>query len=244
MAQHGTSRTLILGLSSVVATFSVWAQPVNFTDNFSPPSSLWNSLTGNWTASAGDYYAQNPNNSPFALTVLPLDLSNYSLTVQVNNLADSGILVRSNGSSNYVLLVLGGLGYGQGIRSSVAGTGIYWADSSNPNATTNLVTNVFTPGGTYSITVTAVGDTFSAYINGASTPVTTITDAAGGASGMVGLYDDQPNTTHGGSGTPTSYSKFSLSGTEVPLPSSAWLLLGALSGLGMISRRRTGHSVA
>jgi hypothetical protein len=212
-----------------LALTSAWAETVNFTDNFSPPSSMWNNHTGDWTATGGDYYATVPNNAPFALTSLPFNLSSETLTVTVNSLGDSGILARTNASdSQYVLLILGGLGYGAGFRGGSSGTAIYWADSNNPNATYNEVTGVFTPGDTYTITVTAVGDTFSAFIDGASTPVTSLIDAAAGSAGEVGLYDDQPNTAEGGFGTPTSYSDFSVQGTTVPEPGGAGLLLGTV----------------
>ena len=209
--------TSLTGANVIAATAPAWMGPVNLTDNFSPPSALWINSTGNWTATGGDYYAQAPNSSPFALTNLPFDLTGYTLTVAVNSLGDSGILVRTNATNNqYVLLALGGEGYGQGLRGGNAGSSIYWADSSNPSATQNLVTGVFTPGNTYTITVTAVGNTFSAYINGSSTPVTTFTDAVAGPAGGVALYDNQPNTTTGsGFGTPTTYSTLSLQGTTV-----------------------------
>ena len=66
-------------------------------------------------------------------------------------------MVRTNATaSQYLLLVLEGNGYGNGVRGGNAGSSIYWADSSNPGATLNKVTGVFTPGNTYTITVTVV----------------------------------------------------------------------------------------
>lgn len=192
--------------------------------------------SGNKTATSGDYFAQVPNNSPAAVTILPFDLTSYTLQATVNGLGDGGILARTNATdTQYVLLVLGGEGYGQGVRGGNAGNSIYWADSNNPSATLNLVTGVFTPGNTYTIKVTAVGDTYSAFINGALT--TTITDTVGGSDGGVGLYDDQPNTTTGsGFGTPTTFSNFSLQGTTVPEPSTIGLLATGFV-LSMVTRR-------
>ena len=40
------------------------ASTLSFTDNFSPPSTLWSNSSGNWTASGGTYFAQAPTNSP------------------------------------------------------------------------------------------------------------------------------------------------------------------------------------
>ena len=219
-------------LSGLIVSVTASASPVTFTDNFSPPSSLWSNTTGNWTASGGQYFAQQPNNNPAAVTLLPFDLTGYTLTVTVNGLGDGGIVVRQNtAGTQSIFLVLGGLGYGQGARGGNAGTAIYWGDSSNPQQ--NQVNGVFVPGDTYMITVTAVGNTFSAFINGSATPATTITDSIGGSDGRVGLYDDQPNTTTGsGFGTPTTFSNFSLTGTTtatVPEPSAAFLLGSALT---------------
>jgi hypothetical protein len=202
-------------LLSSLGAVSLSAQTVFFADNFNPPSSLWSNTTGNWTAAGGNYFPQVPNNNPLTMTLLPFDLTGYTLTVTVNALGDSGIYVRTNAAgTQYVALILGGLGYGQGVRSANAGTSIYWADSGNPTETVNLVTGVFTPGNTYTVTVKAVGNTFSAYINGSSTAVTTFTDGLAGNDGRVGLYVNQPNTVTGsGSGPPTTYSTFSLQGT-------------------------------
>lgn len=94
----GVSRRIarsLLTFSFLAATPWAWAGTVNFTDSFSPPSSQWSNSTGNWTASGGDYYAQQPNNNPPALTFLPFQLTGYTLTVTVNNLADAGIFVAS-----------------------------------------------------------------------------------------------------------------------------------------------------
>src|SRR5579863_4786841 len=88
-----------LGYAGVLLALSVrpaWAASITFSDNFSPPSSLWSNTTGNWTATSGDYFAQQPNNNPAATTSLPFDLTGYTLTVTVNGLGDGGILVRTN----------------------------------------------------------------------------------------------------------------------------------------------------
>jgi hypothetical protein len=108
------------------------------------------------------------------------------------------------------------------------------------------VSGVFTPGDTYTITVTVNGDTYTAYedpdgsLDVNSTVLTTLTDNSS-TSGEVGLYDDQPNVTTGsGSGTPTSFSDFSLSGTLVPAPepSSLFLVGAGLAWLGAARRRQ------
>lgn len=53
------------------------------------------------------------------------------------------------------------------------------------------------------------------YLNGSTVPVDTYVDSTF-AAGQVGLYDDQPNTTAGGYGPPTTFTNFYLAGTAVP----------------------------
>jgi hypothetical protein len=170
-----------------------------FGDNFAKgPSPLWNNYDGLWTANGGQYYAQVPNYEPLTYTGLPFVLTNFTLTV----------------TTAYLLLVLGGQGYGQGDRGGLAGTSLYFANAQR--TVLSQVENVFVPGETYTITVTARGDTYSVYINGAITPVITFVNSDY-PYGQVGLYDDQPNTITGdGFGVPTTFSNFLLSGIEVP----------------------------
>ncbi len=64
-------------------------------------------------------------------------------------------------------------------------------------------------------TVRVVGDTYSVYVNNSASPVATFVDSTM-PYGQVGLYDDQPNTSGGGFGLPTTFSNFSLTGTPAP----------------------------
>lgn len=204
---------VLLGLSTLARG------QVNFSDDFSPPSALWNNASGNWTASGGDYYAQQPNNNPFAVTWLPYDLTDFTITVHVNALADGGILLRGSGLGgggptgppDTIVCILGGNGYGQGTRGGNAGTSSYWhVDGSGAM---NEVDGVFTPGLSYDLKITVVSNTYSIYLNGSATPANTLTSSLN-PHGYVGFYDDQPNTTTGsGSGTAMSFSNFSLVGT-------------------------------
>lgn len=212
----------------------------SFTDNFTPsPSPLWSNAAGNWTASGGDYLAQNPfaanTGETGAFSDLPFDLTDFTVSVNVNSLGDGGLWLRTDGTAtNGVLLVTGGNGYGQGARGGGAGNSLYWQVFKNGviGPEEGQVTGVFTTGSNYQLSVSVTGDVYSAYVNGSSTPATTLTDSTF-SSGEVGLYDDQPGI--GGSGPAQSFSDFSVQGTLVPEPAS----LGVLSlGLMAALRRR------
>jgi len=192
---------------------------INFSDSFNPPSPLWNNASGNWTATTNAYFAQQPNNNPFAVTWLPYDLTDFTITVHVNSLADGGILLRGSGLGggtptgppDTVVCILGGNNYGQGGRGGNDGTSSYWhVDGSGAE---NEVDGVFSPGTSYDLKITVTNNTYSIYINGSSTPANTLVTSLN-PHGHVGLYDDQPNTTTGsGFGPTTSYSDFTLVGT-------------------------------
>ena len=189
-----------------------------FTDNFSSPSPLWSNLVGNWTGSGGIYFAQAPSNNPLTYSGLPFDFTNSNLqvTVTVNGLSDGGIWLDSNGTENNgVLLVLGGNGYGLGARGGGAGNSVYWALGTNigefDSPFYNEVQNVFTPGGTYTITVLVNGDTYEAFkdpdgvFDANSVLLTTLVNSTF-SSGHVGLYDFD---------SAMSFSNFSVVGENV-----------------------------
>jgi hypothetical protein len=208
---------LLIPLASAALFAQSPTREIVFGDNFATgPSPLWNNYDGLWTANGGQYYAQVPNDGPLTYTGLPFVLTDFMLTV-TTVIGDGGIWLRSDENSpygEYLLLVLGGDNYGQGARGGLAGTSLYFANAQK--TVLGQVDNVFVPGETYTITVTARGDTYSVYINGATTPVLTLVNS-NYPYGQVGLYDDQPNTLTGsGVGAPTTFSKFLLSGIGVP----------------------------
>jgi hypothetical protein len=239
-------RTLLLALALTVASTRADADALTFTDDFSPPSTLWSNSVGNWTASGGNYYAQAPSNSPETISVLPFIFNNsgLSVTVTVNGLSDGGIRLDNDGTQNNgIVFVLGGNGYGGGNRSGGAGNSAYWALWQNGSSTQLLseVDGVFTPGATYTITVLVNGNTYKAYndpdgvFDANSILLTTLVDNTF-SSGRVGLYDFYPTL---------SFSDFSVTGeiSTVPWPRSIWaeMIFGFL-GLGYMAYRQKNKS--
>lgn len=165
-----------------------------FTDNFARgPSSLWRSEVGGWIADGGVYSATAPENFPNAHSSLPYVLADGSIDVDINDVQDGGIWVRSSPAPGTpigvkgVLLVTGG--------GPNNGTGIYWhvvTDGQSYGSVIGSLAGLFTPGSTDAhLTVTFIGDTYRAYVNG--TLVSTITTPAFDV-GCVALYDNSGQT--------------------------------------------------
>jgi hypothetical protein len=201
----------------------VMADSLSYTADFSPPSTLWSNSIGNWTASGGRYFAQNPSNNPETYSGLPFDFTNsgFSVTVTINNLRDEGIWLDTDGSrNNGILLVLGGNG---GI-----GNWAYWHVFRNGghSAPLEVNTNAFTPDLTYTVTAVINGNTYQAFedpdgvFDAKSVLLTTLIDDTY-SHGKVGLYDFFPAT---------SFSNFSVSGTLVPGPVT---VPGPVAGAGL-----------
>ncbi|QJU57021.1 hypothetical protein HL653_03785 [Sphingomonas sp. AP4-R1] len=233
-------KRLVICMAAIVS-FPAQAAVVDFSDNFDAGSSpLWSNLRGNWTTSAGSYLAAIPNNHPLTATLLPFEMTDYKITVDALAVGDSGIWLRSDlNAQNGILLVLGGMGYGQGLRGGDSGNSVYFHVVSN-GATSpayGFVRRILSPGSNYQIGVDVTGNTYSVSVNG--TLVTSFVNDQF-ASGYVGLNDNQPNRTTGsGSGAPTSYDNFRLQGSDTsppapsPVPrSSIWSML--IAGFGLV----------
>jgi hypothetical protein len=237
-------KAFALALAIVGAPTLASAGTISFSDNFSPPSPLWSNSTGNWTGSGGQYYAQSPNNNPLAISLLPFTFSNVNdqVTVTVNNLGDGGIVFQGPANTGQIL-VFGGYGYGVGARGGDAGTSAYWAGNPPYAGFGNSVSGVFTPGNTYTLTVTDVNGLFTLYndptgqFDGSSVALTSISDP-GLSSFQVGLYDNQPGP--GGSGAVQTFSDFSVTGLAAPGPSvgEGLLSFAAMSALLIAVRYR------
>ncbi len=104
----------------------------------------------------------------------------------------------SANDQNGVLLVTGG--------HSGSGTGLYWQTVSNGTfgPITNEVTGLFTSGiSNAHLHIVVAGNTYSVYVNGSTTPATTLTTSAF-ASGKVALYDNSSQTFSNVSLSPNS----------------------------------------
>jgi hypothetical protein len=88
----------VLGLALGLLLWAPEARAgVIFTDNFnSGPSPLWGNEVGAWTAAGGVYNASLPTRAqPYPYTSIPFDLTAFSFQVDINQVADGGIWLRS-----------------------------------------------------------------------------------------------------------------------------------------------------
>jgi hypothetical protein len=180
--------------ASATSTFA----GVLFTDDFQTNASAsWSNLRGNWLATNGVYFASNPQNVPPTYTGLPFMLGNFTVDVDINQVADGGVWLRCDPTgTNGVLLVTGGHGWGGGNRGGDAGQSLYWHVITPQNwsapAILNEAFNVFTnPGGqSVHLHVEVMGNVYAAFLNGSTNATTTLVETnLVYASGGVGLYD-------------------------------------------------------
>lgn len=228
------------GVFAVCAASFIWAAPVQatvvFSDNFdSGASADWGNERGTWRDTNGIYDAGAPNNNPitYSSVTSQTSLTNFRVRVDVNDLDDGGIWLRSDfngGAINGVLLVTGG--------NTGSSDALYWHTVQN---------GAFSPAQQFSsipglqdsdieLTVDVIGDVYTAYIDGNPVPATSLTTALF-ASGSVGLYDYWPTS---GAGTPRgqTFDNFSIETLSVPEPISAGVLAFGLVGLSLARKRR------
>jgi len=173
---------LFFGLS-----LSSYSQEIFFDDFNSGADPAWGNERGNWEATGGVYYASEPNNNPLvysSVTTLPA-LADFTLEVDINDVDDGGVWLRSDyngGSVNGVILIIGG---DRGTYN-----GLYWhvVQNGSPGPALNRGPVPGIQGSDIHLKIAVKGATFSAFVNGNTTPVTTLTSDTF-ASGSVGLYD-------------------------------------------------------
>jgi hypothetical protein len=195
------------------------AQVVLFSDDFAAGASpLWGNEVGSWVAAGGVYTAQLPSNSPPTYSGLPFALGFFTFDVDINNVQDGGVWLRSANNANGVLLVTGGAASGF--------TGLYWHTvvGGTVSPPLNLVNGLFTPGvSDPHLRIEVSGDDYAVFVDGNLTPATTLTTNLF-PTGRAGLYDFSGQT-------------FDNVLITVPEP-SALALLGLVAGCGLLHRRR------
>ena len=138
---------------------------------------------GSWSFADGVYDAALPSPRPPAYSsITGQDLTDFIVEVDVHALRDGGLFLRSQDLDNSVVLVTGGKGGSH--------DGLYWHVRRNGEYG-EILNEVYIPelrGQDVSLKVEVTGDTYSAYINGETTPITTLTTSAF-SSGGAALYD-------------------------------------------------------
>ncbi len=186
---------LCLFVLTFVFGFSVKAYAqILFYDDFEPGASpLWGNELGDWYASGGVYQAGSLSNNPPTRSSLPFQLKDFHIYVQINNVRDGGIWLRSSnletpGSSSGVMLITGGF--------CSDDSGLYWhvVKDGEVGPCLNVKTGLFIPGESDPyLRIEVTGNTYSAFLYGSETPVTTLTNSDF-PSGQVALYDYSAQT--------------------------------------------------
>jgi hypothetical protein len=179
--QFKKSLSLVLCLTG----FAIGARAqVFFADDFNGGASpSWGDNLGNWTASGGVYYTQNPQRVPLAFSILPFAFPDFAVDVDVQAIGEGGILLRGDATGHGVLLVMGGYGG--------SATSLYWHEMSdwlNYSPILNEAPGLWQMGDNIHLRVEVSGNTYSAYLNGAGTPATTLVSSHV-AGGQVALID-------------------------------------------------------
>ncbi|HQO29817.1 MAG TPA: hypothetical protein PKY22_09875, partial [Accumulibacter sp.] len=105
---HLTCSLRRLAAAALLIATGVAAAESTWRDNFDQGQQLpWTSVRGNWIASDGTYAAQQPGSSPVTAALLPYDLSDFSIEVDLIQPVDGGLWLRANAdATSGVLLVV------------------------------------------------------------------------------------------------------------------------------------------
>jgi len=221
-------------LGAVLLTVFFWAgssqAAVLFFDDFEAGVKPdWGNERGSWYASGGVYNAASPASLPPAyssVTTLP-GLTDFNVELDIINFWDGGVFLRSSYNPS--------TGWANGVALIVLGDyrrQVYWhvVNGTTWGGTIGAASLPSGLGPNVHVRVEVAGDTYSAYLNDALTPITTLT-YAGFSSGRVGLYDYSGQTFDNvkiSDGSP---------GSAVPTPAAVWLLGAGLAALGGLRRK-------
>ena len=180
---------LALSLANSASLFAGAEVPL-FTDSFTGgASSVWRNEVGGWHVIRGAYDSTISSNFPNSHSSVPYVLADGSIEVDITNVQDGGVWVRSAPAPGTPIGVKGIL------LVTGPGNGLYWhvvADGSSYGPIIGAVTGLFTSGvSDPHIRVTFVGSTYQVYVNGVL--VSTLNDGTFSV-GCVGLYDFSPQT--------------------------------------------------
>ena len=190
-----------------------------FTDDFtSGPDAQWGNEVGNWQVSSGEYSAQSPSTTPNASSSLPFVLSDFSFTADISGIDDGGLWLRSSTTTDSIGR--------EGVLVVLVGANVYFHNVSGGSYGSILgsVAHGLGSGGSGTVSVSAIGDDYSVFIDGSTSAITTL-NTSDHATGQVALYDNGSQ----------SFDNVVL--TTIPEPSSTLLLGFGVLGL-VISRRR------
>ena len=186
-----SSRLALAMVAVIVLLFVAPGQghsAVLFSDDFNAGASpLWGNEVGNWSASGGVYNAGAPSNSPTTYSSIPNVVTDFIFEVDVNNVDDGGVWLRSSlvgGQRTGVLLVTGG--------NAQSGTGLYFHIVQNDSFSgiLNEVTGLFANDNTVDthLRIRVIGDLYEVFVGSSTTAATSLTTDLF-PSGRVALYD-------------------------------------------------------
>jgi hypothetical protein len=177
---------ICFGAWSIAAT----AIALEFSDDFSSgPSPLWGNEVGAWSASGGVYSASAPGNFPNSHSSLPFELEDFALEVDINDVGDGGIWLRSTEAPASSIGI-------QGVLLVAKNSSIYWHVVPNGSTYGGILNDSgpeFSPGDDVRLRVEVTGDNYSVFVNGSATAATSLTSSLF-PSGRVALYDFSPQT--------------------------------------------------
>ncbi len=180
---------------------------VLFSDNFNlGPSPRWGNERGSWSATGGAYRPAAPGNFPAAVSSLPFSLTDFSVDFDINSVSDGGIWLRSSAAPGTAV------GFKGILLNLKPYYGIYWHIVSDGTTYGTDLNHVPFSSSNPHVHVEVSGNSYAAFLDGSSTPITTLTTSAFG-SGGVALYDNSSQ----------SFDNFVLQ--AVPEPAAGLLLL-------------------
>ena len=208
------ARFFVLVAFLIVSAATTFARAATlFFDDFNYGASpAWSNTSGNWTADNGVYRALEPNNFPNAhsfVSTLPA-LTDFSVTVDVNAARNGGVWLRAADVPTFGLGVTGVLLIV--LNDALHPNALFWHEVTNPETYGPEFNSAFNlPLGNFSLRIDVQGNTYSAFVNGSSTPATTFISNKF-TSGFVGLYDEHDMPSR------QSFDNFRLSDAPAPVP--------------------------